>query len=55
MRYKKVLMILVMKKEQMCRKSRNSLSKTQRTKINHLRRQKQFDQVEKQKIGLFIA
>ena len=42
--YKKGLMIVVMKKERMWRKSRNSRRKAQRKNINNLSRQQQVDQ-----------
>ena len=38
--YKKGMVIVMKKKEKMCRKRRKSCSNTQRTYINHLRRQK---------------
>ena len=48
-------MFVVMKKEQMWRKRINSRRKAQRTKINHLRRQKQSYQVEKYQVVRLIA
>ena len=42
--YKKGLMIVVMKKERMWRKRRNSHRKAQRKNINNLSRQQQVDQ-----------
>ena len=47
-------MIVVMKKEQMWRKSRNSCRKSQRTKINNFSKHQQADQREKQKVGVLI-
>ena len=47
-------MIVVMKKDWMWRNSRSSHRKNQRENINHLRRQQQSDQGEKQQVGGLI-
>ena len=54
MRYKKSLVIVVMKKERIWRKRRKSRRKNKKTNINHLMRHKQPDQGEKQQVGGLI-